>query len=336
MFRDLNQKHLKPLSKYASGVFSGHVAHTSTHHSIEPPNNFKTETHCCQTTTASSKKPTCPEPLCSPDVGLFVERSSQRKDPVACEGRRLVGSLTSNVAFFHCSKCETQSVAPLFDLEVDDILNLSPCGISFQRVPGIANEDKLHMSSSCLTQRKYWHRYAGPLDDRSLCFHAISLDRDQGCSPYHAEDQTKPRNVSELANQQPPQASCICCDGDQQCLSDSLQIKEPESKQHSSVLDSKVMSAELSSKPERSPRRGHDDNLWGVGLPMSSGDAVESPLQVKVGEPLLCFLDLTQNSCFYIFQTRQVRSVVTKKVNSCHPRSSQVANLTTRGSQPPM
>lgn len=254
----MDQKHLKPLSKYAQRVFSNPVAHTSIRHFIKPRNDLqngttKTKvTDCCQ--TASSKNPTCPHGLGSEFVGLFIGRGSLKKDPVACEGRRLVGSLIDNVDSRHCSKCETQSVALSFDLEVDDIL------------------------SSSIPQRKCGQPSAAPPDDGGMCLNALSLDKDEGYSPYHTEDQTKPRNVSVFANQQPQASSrqlhLYCRNVKAQCF----HIKGTESEQHSSVLDSKAMSAGPSTELARSPCRASNDNTW-------SEDSMESPLQVKVSRP---------------------------------------------------
>lgn len=150
MFNDMNHKHLKPLSKYAHGLFNEPVAHTSVHQ-FKPPNNSENDG---TKTTA----------VCRPGVGCFVEGPSLRKDPVACEGRQSVDSVLGYVDSPHSFKCRPQNVALSFDLDVDDILNLSPCGDSLRRVLGREKKRKLDVGGASLHQGS-----AAPVDVKGMC-----------------------------------------------------------------------------------------------------------------------------------------------------------------------
>lgn len=290
MFKDKNRKHLKPLSKYAHRVLSDPVARTSIHHFIKPPSHFKNDT--TKTTTIDFGQITaasCPQTLCFPDVRCFVKSPLLRRNPVACEGRPSVGSVTDDVHAPHGSKCEAQNVCPSFDLDVDDLLNLSPCGDGSQRVLDCEKKRKLGIGSTSLHQRKYGHCLAAPVDDKGL--NVTTVNQDGVYGSYHTEEQTKPRNVSVAANQQPPRASWSqlhldCRDVNEECLSESFQIARTEFRQHSSVLDKNIsMSGGSSSELARSPSRGSVDDLWRVGLPMLREVTAESPLNVKVSKP---------------------------------------------------
>lgn len=293
MSQDKNQKHLQPLSKYAQRVLNAPVAHTSTHPFIQPPNHFKnvmtkvTTIDCGENRTASSKRPSCPQSpcCCCSDVGCLVESPSLRKDLVGCEGRPSVGVM-DYADSPHTSTCGAQSVAQSFDLDVDDLLSLSPCGDRSQRVPDCEKNRKLQISSASLHQRKYGQHSAAPADDQGL--YVTTVNHDAGYwGSYHTEYQPEPRNPSVLANQQPPHASWSQLhldrrDVKEECLSESFQIAGAQPRQHSPALDSKViMSGRPGSEWARSPIRGSVDDLWRVGLTMLREDVMESPLQVK-------------------------------------------------------
>lgn len=335
MFNDMNQKHLKPLSKYAQRVFNEPVAHTSIHQFIKPPNNY--ENNATKTTA-----------FCSPCVGCFVESPSLWKDPVACDGRRSVSSVIDNVDSPISSKCRAQNVAPSFDLDVDDILNLSPCGGSFQRVPDCGKKRKLDIGSASLHQNS-----AAAVDDKGMCPDVTTVNQNRGYGSCRTEDQTKPRNLCVSANQQLPRAAwrqlhLDCRDVREEFLSESFQVAETESGQHSSVLDLKVvMSGRPSTELAGSPSRGSVDDLWRVGLTMLTEDAIESPLQVKVNktqkdyQPCAFCRKCSQTACLLLFFCNvlflaQVRSVVIKKKDSCAMHSSPRSFYTTRGSPPPV
>lgn len=286
MFKVKNPKHLKPLSKYAQRVFNDPVALTSIYHYIKPAYDLKNATtkratnDCDRTTTAWSKRPTSSQTPCSPDVGCLVESPSLRMDLAAGEGRRSVGSVIDHLHSPHSLMCRAHNVAQSFDLDVDDLLNLSPCGDRSQRVPDCEKKRELDIGSASLHRSKYGQRSAAPVGDKGLNLTTITQDGSYGycCT----EDQTKPRNVSVSLNQQ----HLDCRGVKEECLSESCQVAGTEPRQHSSVLDLKIIvSGGPSSVLMTSPTRGSVDDLWRVGLPMLSEDTMESPLQVKASKP---------------------------------------------------
>lgn len=296
MFKHKRQKHLTPLSKYARKVCDDLVTHISARRFLKPSNNFKndmTETKAIDggQHAASSKKPSCPQTL-SPDVGCFVDGPSPRKDAVACEGRQHDGSLLDDIGSPHSSKCcEARSIAPSFDLDVDDMLNLSPCGDGCKRVPDCAKRCQPDVSgpSPALplerSQRNGGRSSATAVNAKGICLNARTAEEDGGYCSYRAEDQTESKDLSVAARRQPAQAS-----GSQLHLdvvkeknpADSFQIQGPSSRQHSSFLvsDLEIMSGGPRSELARSPRKVLEspvEELWTVGLPMLQSSLCHSP-----------------------------------------------------------
>lgn len=302
MFTEQNQKHLKPLSKYAQGVLNDSVAHAGIHHFIQPPNDLRndiTKTSmmaCDETTEASSRRPSIPQTLC--------ESQSLSEDPGACEGRRSVGSVMDYAG--------AHNVAQSFDLDIDDLLSLSPCGNCSQRVRDREKNRNLDISSSSLHQRKYWQHSAAPVDLDGPNVTTVNRDWSSWDS-YTTEDHLGPRNLSVPANQRPPRAPWSqllldCRDVEGGSLAAGFQTAVTEPRQHSSVLDLKViMSGRPSSELARAPSRGSVDDLRRVGLTMLREDTMESPLQVKASRlqkhlQLCAFCSTcSQTTCLFFF-----------------------------------
>lgn len=320
MFKHKRQKHLTPLSKYARKLCDDLVTHTSIRRFLKPSNNFKNDTTKtravdCGQNAASSKKPSCPQTL-SPDVGCFVDSPSPRKDAVACEARQYEGSLLDDIGSPHSSKCEARSIAPSFDLDVDDMLNLSPCGDGCKRVLDCDKRCQPDVSSPSpalpleQSQREGGRRSATAANATESCLNARTIEEDGGYCSYRAEDQTESKDLSVSAHQQPRQAASSQLHLDvvkEKNLPESFQVQGPSSRQHLSFLvsDLETMSGGPRSQLARSPRKGLEspvEELWTVGLPMLQSSLchspsvnlfgeesetscdTESPLQVKVSE----------------------------------------------------
>ncbi|XP_075883686.1 S100P-binding protein [Nelusetta ayraudi] len=347
MFKHKRQKHLTPLSKYARKLCDDLVTHTSICRFLKPSNNFKNDTTKtravdCGQNAASSKKPSRPQTL-SPDVGCFVDSPSPRKDAVACEARQYEGSLLDDIGSPPSSKCEeTRSIAPSFDLDVDDMLNLSPCGDGCKRVPDCDKRCQPDVSSPSpalpleQSQRKGGRRSPTAANATGSCLIARTTEEDGGYCSYRAEDQTESKDLSVSAHRQPRQASSSQLHLDvvkEKNLPESFQVQGPSSRQHLSFLvsDLETMSGGPRSELARSPRKVLEspvEELWTVGLPMLQSSlchspsvnlfgeesetscGTESPLQVKVKSVVVTIGQQTCRSERTVSQPSSKRRVV--------------------------
>lgn len=276
-FKHKSQKHLPPLSKYARKLCDDLVTHAYACRFSKPSSDFKndvtkTKAIDCGQHAASSKQPPCPQAL-SPDVGCFVDSPSPRKDPAAREGGRYEGSLLDDVGSPRSSQCGARSVPSSFDLDVDNILNLSPGGDGRTRAPPCEKRCQPDSGS--------------PLSAEGTCLNARTMEEDGGYLSYHAEEQPESKDPSVSAPQQPRQASrsqlrLDCHAVGEKNLPESVDVQGPSSRQHSSFLvsDLEIMSGGPRSEPPRSPRKvldGPVEELWNVGLPVLQSSLCHSP-----------------------------------------------------------
>lgn len=289
MFKRRRQKHLTPLSKYARKVCDDLVTRAGICRFLKRSNSLQNDMTATKAidrgqSAASSKKPPCPQTL-SPDVGCFVDSPSPGRLLVACDARQHEGGLGSP----HSSKREARSVAPSFDLDVDDMLNLSPCGSGCKRVPDWEKSRQPDVSSPApalpleRSQRTGGPSSASAVNAEGSCLNSRAAEEDGGYCSYRAEDQTESKDLSASAHRQPRQASSGHWHLDVAEEQNLTTFWPPSSRQHSSFLvsDLEIVSGGPRSEPARSPPRkvleSPVEELWSVGLPMLQSSLCHSP-----------------------------------------------------------
>lgn len=280
MLKHKSQKHLPPLSKYARELCHDLVTPANACRFSKPSSDFKDDvtkakaTDCGQQ-AASSTQPPRPQAL-SPDVGCFVDSPSPRRDPAAAEARRYEGSLLDDVASPRGSRGGARSLPSPFDLDVDNILNLSPGGDGRARAPPCEERCRRPDAGS-------------PLSAEGTCLDGRTMEEDGGYLSYHAEERAESQDPSASPPQQPRRASrsqlrldCHAVGGKN--LPESLGVQGPSPRQRPSfpVGGVEIMSGGPRPEPprSRSPRKvldGPVEELWNVGLPVLQSSLCHSP-----------------------------------------------------------
>lgn len=262
MLKQWRQKHLKPLSQYAQ--MNCHDSVGSFPDFVKPLNNLKIEIrNSCErkykmddssldeSVNTPPKKLFRPQTL-SPDLGCFLDSPLLRQDPTTSS------SPSEKVPY----------VAPAFDLDVDDILCLSPFGNNYKRMSDSEKSCKSQVGTTFAAvplgkiQRKDGHPVATQ-KIQEVDLNTRSVEEDWGYFSSYMEDQIRSKDLSQTVHQQPPQASCS-----QLLLACEVEADKHQSTsgKHSSFLENDL-DIILTGSHSIEALEG-DEELWNVGLPI--------------------------------------------------------------------
>lgn len=213
----------------------------------------------------------------SPDLGCFVDSPLLRQDLATSNRRRSVGNLVDDLHFLHSSPCEkVLYVAPAFDLDVDDILCLSPFGNK-----RMSDSEKRYESQVGTTfpavplgkmQREDGLRVATQEKMQEVHLNTRSVEEDRGYFSSYMEDQIRSKELSQTVHQQPPQASFSqllpACEVEaDKHQSESFRKKVSASGKHASFLENDL-DIILSGSHSSEALEGDVEELWNIGLPV--------------------------------------------------------------------
>lgn len=286
MLKHRRQKHLKPLSQYAQMICHDSVG--SFPDFVKPLNSLKIEIrNSCEkkpkmddssldeSVNTPPKKLFRPQTL-SPDLGCFVDSPLLRQDPATSNRRQSVGHPVDD--FPHSSPSEkVPYVAPAFDLDVDDILCLSPFGSNYKRVSDSEKSCESQVGTAFAAvslgkmQRKDGHPAATQEKIQEVHLNTRSVEEDRGYFSSYMEDQIRSKEPSQTVHQQPSQASSsqllLACEVEaDKHQSESFRKQRSASGRHSSFLENDL-DIILTGSHSSEALEG-DEELWNIGLPI--------------------------------------------------------------------
>lgn len=207
----------------------------------------------------------------SPDLGCFVDSPLLRQDPATSNRRQSVGHPVDD---FPCSSPSEKVpyVAPAFDLDVDDILCLSPFGNNSNRMSDSEKSCKSQVGTIFAAvplgkmQRKNGHPVATQEKVQELHLNTRSVEEDRGYFSSYMEDQIRSKELSQTVVQQPPQASSgqllLACEVE----ANKHQSESSASGKHFSFLENDL-DIILTGSHSSEALEG-DEELWNIGLPI--------------------------------------------------------------------
>lgn len=285
MLKHRRQTHLKPLSQYARMICHDSVG--SFPDFVKPLNNLKIKIrnscekkHKMDDSTLDESVSTPPKKLfrpqtLSPDLGCFVDSPQLRQDPATSNGRQSVGHPVDD--FPHSSPSDkVPYVAPAFDLDVDNILCLSPFGNNYKRMSDSEKSCKSQVGTTFATvplgkmQRKDGHPVATQEKIQEVHLNTRSVEEDRGYFSSYMEDQIRSKELSQTVLQQPPQDSSsqllLACEvAADKHQSESFRKQRSAFGKHSSFLENDL---DILTGSHSSEALEGDEELWNIGLPI--------------------------------------------------------------------